>query len=167
MDEGTNTHWIAGRLREGDAAPFEHRWLRVLAVFLLLGLIDALLGLGLAARGDVVEPKHSAAEPVTRTQLRAALQAAVDDPGHPILLLGDSVLAGDVLAPLRDDWHEQRIVDHLRRELGPQSNVSFHQIALDGLLPIDMLHLIAELDRLDPEGRVEVVIQLDLRYFSS
>jgi hypothetical protein len=169
MDEGAeNTHWVAGRVRDGSER-LEHPWLRVLAVVLLLGLIDALLGVGFAAQSGeaAVEPNHRAAEPLTRTQLRATLQAAVDDPGRPILLLGDSVLAGDVLALSRDDWHEQRVVDHLRRELGPHGDASFHQIALDGLLPIDMLHLIAELDRLDPEGRVEVVIQLDLRYFSS
>jgi hypothetical protein len=167
-DPATNTHWVDGRLRD-DTPPIEHPWLRLFAVVLLIGLIDAVLGLGLARRGDsVVEPHSSnpADEPVTRTRLRASLQAAVDDPGRPILLLGDSVLAGDVLAPLRGDWQEQRIVDHLRRELGRDSEVSFHQIALDGLLPVDMLHLVAELDRLDPEGRVEVVVEVNLRYFS-
>ncbi|MFV8749788.1 hypothetical protein ACNOYE_04505 [Nannocystaceae bacterium ST9] len=169
MDEGaTNTHWTEGTLCD-DAPTPERPWLQLLAVVILVALIDALLGFGLARRAG---PLHEARvadvadEPVTRTSLRASLQAAVDDPGRPILLIGDSVLAGDVLAPLRDDWQDQRILDHLRRELGPASEVSFHQIALDGLLPIDVLHLIAELDRLDPEGRVEVVVELNLRYFS-
>lgn len=167
MDEGsTNTHWVAGALRDGQG-PIERPWLQVLAVLVLLGLVDALVGLGVAQRGEAMnQAANPGDEPLTRTRLRASLQAAVDDPGRPILLIGDSVLAGDVLAPLRRDWQDQRVVDHLRRELAPTSAASFHQIALDGLLPIDALHLITELDRLDPEGRVEVVLELNLRYFS-
>ncbi len=174
-----DTHWVAGTVRDDTPTP-DSPWLRMLAVVLLVVLIDGLLGLGLGSQSEArSEPRltNPDDEPVTRTRLRASLQAAVDDPGRPILLLGDSVLAGDVLAPLRSDWQDQRILDHLGRELAQPGRaapalqlpgpVSFHQIALDGLLPIDMLHLITELDRLDPGGRVEVVIELNLRYFSA
>lgn len=168
QDDAARTHWADGALRD-ERALVERPWLQILAVVLLLALIDALLARGLALHHPRHEPRihHLGDEPLGRTQLRASLQAAVDDPGRPILLIGDSVLAGDVLASRRGDWQDQRVIDHLRRELGPASDVSFHQLALDGLLPIDVLHILAELDRLDPEGRVEVVLELNLRYFSS
>lgn len=157
-------HWVEGRVVDGTPAA---RARSIVAVLALVLLFDLLLGLRLGAaprQPDAIEPDELG----TSAGLRAQLQAAVDDPRRSILLIGDSVLAGDVMAGRVAGWQQQRVVDHLRRAL-PDAlapAVGIHQIALDGLLPIDMLHLVSELDRLDPEGRVELVIELNVRYFS-
>ncbi len=169
MDEGApHTHWVDGKLLD-EQPPVRQPWLRVLTVALLVWLIDGVIGRAQPPDLDArtLLERRQAEQPVSRTSLRASLEAAASAPGRPVLLVGDSVLAGDVLAPLRDDWHEQRVVDHLRRELAPSSDADFHQIALDGLLPIDALHILAELDRIDPEGRVAFVLELNWRYFSA
>ncbi len=82
------------------------------------------------------------------------------------LLLGDSVLAGDVLRDKVGGWSSQRVVDHLRMELAGHERATFEQVALDGMLPIDMLRVIRELDAVDPTARVGVVIEINPRFFS-
>ncbi|MFV8751472.1 hypothetical protein ACNOYE_13085 [Nannocystaceae bacterium ST9] len=157
-------HWVEGRLVDGDPAP-SWPWARVLAVVALILLFDLVL------RPQVVAGRRSLDAVdldalATRMGLRAQLQAAVDDPRRSILLVGDSVLAGDVMAGRVDDWDDQRALDHLRRVVAEDAELGVQQIALDGLLPIDALHLLAELDRRDPAGRVEFVFEINLRYFS-
>ncbi|MCJ8273935.1 MAG: hypothetical protein MJK04_31615, partial [Psychrosphaera sp.] len=78
--------------------------------------------------------------PGTRALIRARIGEAAQASklgGRALLLIGDSVLAGDVMDREVNAWQEQRVVDHLRRELAPDSNAFFSLVALDGLLPID------------------------------
>jgi hypothetical protein len=160
---GTPTHWIDGRLR--DEAPIPATpWQQLVAVLVLLWLFDFALALRPAAVPG--QQDHDDAKQLRATLERATAEA---EAGHrSILLLGDSMLAGDVLARTRPhDWHSQRVIDHMRRELNSESDARIEQVALDGLLPIDALHLVAELDRLDPNGEVELVLELNFRFFSA
>jgi hypothetical protein len=158
-----HTHWIDGRLVDARPAP-DSPWARVVAVLVLLLIFDLALGMIPA------EAEREAAErgPATAAELRRTLAEAASSEGRPLLLVGDSVLAGDVLTSHRQhDWREHRVVEYMRRESGPHSEAELHQIALDGLLPVDALHILAELDRIDPAGRVELVLEINLRYFSA
>ncbi len=87
-----------------------------------------------------------------------------------ILLVGDSVLAGDVLARHPDlysgDWRDQRILDFLRREIHSEDSVTLGQVASNALLPIDLERIVAELDRADPDHKVELLVEINLRFFS-
>ncbi len=135
-------------------------WAPWLAVLGLVLLVDLLIGL-------VRSPAD--AEPVLADDLaraRTTLRAAVDHPDG-WLLVGDSVLAGDVMAPTVPDWSEHRVLDYLRREQAADAGAGFSQIALDGMLPVDMLRVIYALDELDPGGRVGVVLELNPRFFST
>lgn len=131
-------------------------WQWIISIVLLLGLFDLVLGL----RAPVDSPAE-------RETLARARQFAAA--GHrTIVLIGDSVLAGDALARERPhDWDSQRVIDHMRRELARESDAKLEQIAFDGLLPIDALQLVVELDRLDPAGEVELLVEIDLRYFAA
>jgi hypothetical protein len=157
-----HTHWNDGRVLDEHPAPVSP-WSQIVAVLALLLLFDAALAF---------VPEHAAEHAIERgapgaAELRRTLADAVASEGRSILLVGDSVLAGDVLAGRRaHDWREHRVVEYMRRELAPHADASLHQVALDGLLPIDALHLLAELDRIDPEGHVEFVFEINLRYFS-
>lgn len=157
------THWNDGRLLDDHPIPTSP-WAQIVTVLALLLLFDLALALvpEQAAEQAIERGSPSAAE------LRHTLADAAQSSGRSILLVGDSVLAGDVLAAQRPhDWREHRVVEYMRRELAPQADASVRQIALDGLLPIDALHLLAELDRIDPAGRVELVLEINLRYFSA
>ncbi|WP_146662480.1 hypothetical protein, partial [Enhygromyxa salina] len=164
------THWVGGRLVEGRAARHVSPWARIVAVVILLVGFDLALGMIPSAdeREQSGNPSGSAPNPSTGPELRRTLELAAQSEGRSVLLIGDSVLAGDVLAAARpSDWQRHRVIDYMHRELAGHANASLHQIALDGLLPVDALHLVAELDRIDPAGRVEIVLELNLRYFSA
>lgn len=122
----------------------------VLAVDLLLGLVGTSgpdPSLALDSRDDV----------------RLVLKRARDT--GATLLIGDSVLAGDVLASHTEDWRTERVVDHMRREAG-EGAVGFEQVALSGMLLGDILGVLYELDDVDPTGTVPVVIEVNPRFFS-
>jgi len=155
-------HWTEGSLRDDEPVP-SSAWQRILSVIVLVWLFDLALGL----RASPAEQPDEASAAALRETLREATAEA--EAGHrSLLLIGDSVLAGDVLADERpDDWGSQRVLDHMRRELGPHANARVDQIALDGLLPVDALRLVTELDRIDPAATVELVIELNLRFFSA
>ena len=157
-DEPPATYWVAGEVVDGKP-PTTGAWSRIVAVLVLLGVVDLVLGLG--------RPTPAVVTPTARGDLDRVLAAAADEPGRSLLLIGDSVLAGDVMAPHLDGWADQRVVDYMRRELAVDAEVGVHQLALDGLLPVDLERLVAGLDRVDPGGRVEVVVELNLRYFSA
>jgi hypothetical protein len=161
MDDRTpHTHWIDGRIVDDAPRPAGSPWLLLAMVLLLVFAVDLTLGLGTQAAPGTEQAEHTE----VRTQLRAATEAAAA--GRPaFVLVGDSVLAGDVMASRVPDWESQRVLDHMRAELG-DSNAELRQVAFDGLLPIDALHILAELDRLDPDGEVRFVFELNLRYFS-
>ena len=137
----------------------------VLAAFVALIVIalagDQLLELGLASQESTGDVDLLDGESLTR-QLEYAAAAR----GRSILLIGDSVLAGDVLASHTANWRSQRVLDFMRNQSHADAGVAIHQVALDALLPIDVERVVAELDRVDPGGRVEVVIELNLRIFS-
>ena len=98
--------------------------------------------------------------------VKRQLAIPLKEEGPSWLLLGDSVLAGDVLAGQVDHDSEHRVIDYLRREKNNAFPDRFFQIALNGMLPVDMVRILTQLDRMDPEGRVGVVIEVNPRYFS-
>lgn len=159
----------SGRRLAATRTPW--RWLA--AVVGLLVVADLLLTL-------VHRPGHEPALADDAARVHAALARAAehaqpstdtDDERPPEaprswLLLGDSVLAGDVMQSTVPDWDEHRVLDYLRREQRPGAAAHFEQVALDGMLPIDMLEVLERLDTLDPDGRVGVVVELNPRFFS-
>jgi hypothetical protein len=166
MDEqDTVTRWVDGRIVDGEPRPPGSPWAWMLSVLAVVLTVDLILGLGPTEPPTASAPElgHSPA------QLRAEIEqaAAAARSGRPALLLvGDSVLVGDVMAERFADWRTQRVVDHMRAELSESSDAELRQVALDALLPVDALHVLAELDRLDPAGEVHFVLELNLRYFS-
>jgi hypothetical protein len=162
MDD-EHTHWIAGRIVDGEPRSAGSPWLWLLCVAVLVLAVDLTLGLG---RAEHAASPIASDDADVRAQLLEVAEAT--DAGRPaFVLVGDSVLAGDVMAASVPDWASQRVVDHMRAELGSDSDAVFGQIAFDGLLPIDALHVLAELDRIDPAAEITFVLELDLRYFSS
>ncbi|HLT39928.1 MAG TPA: hypothetical protein VK034_26790, partial [Enhygromyxa sp.] len=163
MTEGPHTHWIDGRIVDDEPRISGSPWVWLAAVVLLVIAVDLTLGLG---RNDAPTVAGDRVEAVdVRAQLRAAATAA--EQGRPaFVLVGDSVLAGDVMAASVPDWRSQRVIDHMHAELGPDSDAALRQVAFDGLLPVDALRVLAELDRVDPDGEVRFVLELNLRYFS-
>jgi hypothetical protein len=138
-------------------------WASIIAVLVLLVCVDLALALG-PAQSSASDPNPSSSADIRANLAKLATAAAEGRPA--LLLIGDSVLAGDVMAGEVDDWRSQRVVDHMRAELSYDSDAEIQQVALDGLLPVDALHVLAELDRIDPSGDVHVVLELNLRYFS-
>jgi hypothetical protein len=150
-------HWQDGRIVD-DVPRLARPWAAVAGALGVLVAVDLALALALPPReGPPVELDGAAAA-------GAELDRAAASDGAPWLLIGDSVLAGDVMAGRVEDWTRQRVVDHLRRDAAGEAR--FFQVALDGLLPVDALRLVRELDRRDPGGRVGVVLEVNPRYFS-
>ncbi|KIG12050.1 hypothetical protein DB30_02105 [Enhygromyxa salina] len=137
--------------------------MKILAVLVLLVCVDLALALG-PAESSASDPNPSSSADIRASLVSLATAAGEGRPA--LLLIGDSVLAGDVMAGQVEDWRSQRVVDHMRAELSYDSQAEIQQVALDGLLPVDALHVLAELDRVDPRGDVRVVFELNLRYFS-
>lgn len=113
-------------------------------------------------------PKRAEPDVELRTadDVRDQVARAVAHPEPSWLLLGDSVLAGDVMAQTVPDWHSRRVVDYLRRQADADDRHGFFQVALDGMLPTDVLATLTLLDELDPDATVSVALELNLRYFS-
>jgi hypothetical protein len=151
--------WQAGRVVDDDVAPTRPVRL-VLACLLALLLVDVIITATLHG-----QPVPSFETLDDAEDVRAVLERAAADP-EPWLLIGDSVLVGDVMAGSVQGWQQQRVLDHLRHQRALDSKATFHQVALDGLLPVDILRIVTELDRIDPAGRVPVVIELSPRYAS-
>ncbi len=155
--------WIDGRIADAwPRPPTPGRLLAALAALLLL--VDLALTPALRDR----EPELL----LSATDARAVIAEAAADPGA-WLMLGDSVLAGDVMAGRVADWQQHRVIDYLAVEQATAARgtrrsgrARFRQIALDGLLPTDILRIVAELDHHDPAGAVPVVVELNMRYFS-
>lgn len=153
------TTWTGGALVDGEVTPPRPRaFLGGLLLFLLV--IDLLLEVVLGG-----PPPHDP-EIEDAAGARAVLRAAATDPKTPWLLIGDSVLAGDVMRGKVDDWEHHRVIDAMRASVNPDAGASFHQVALDAMLPVDIRHLLVELDAVDPAARVPVVIEINPRYFS-
>ena len=162
MAEPQIIEWRDGRVVDTTAAPAAVRpWSFIAALLGFILLAD--LGLGwFAAQGKLdqdFDPRDAAG-------LRRVLTLAANDPDEPYLLIGDSVIAGDVLRGKVDDWRERRVIDAMRTSVHPESRARFHQVGLDALLPVDIQHIVQELDAVDPFARVPVVIELNPRYFS-
>ena len=148
---------LSGRSHPGAG---RRPWAWLLATLGIVLFIELLLTL--CAPSSPPEPTLADDLPTAR----AALSRAKTHP-NGWLLLGDSVLAGDVMEGIVPAWTEHRVLDYLRREQSPKAPVGFEQVALDGMLPVDMLQILRELDTLDPSGRVGVVLEINPRYFSS
>lgn len=160
MSGDRSTAWVDGRIV--DAWPLVPRpWSLVAALASLVAALD--LALGLAAGGIEADRRP----PESPEALRAVLAEAQAEGKGTYLLVGDSVLAGDVLAGRVDGWERERVVEHMRRELAPGAAATFHQVAFDGLLLTDVERIVEELDRVDPKGRVTLVLEVNLRFFST
>lgn len=101
-------------------------------------------------------------------EVEARLRAAVASPRRrPFVVIGDSVVAGNMLrSATPETWAEWRLVPQLASLAAPGASASFHDLSSPGLLPADARSLVARLDELDPDRRVGVVLEVDLRYFS-
>lgn len=99
-------------------------------------------------------------------ELAATPEPQGSEPESRWLLLGDSVLVGNTGAAELPDWASHRIIDYLRSELGSDEAARFEQVALDGMIPADMLALVEALDAEDPEGEVALLVELSPRHFS-
>ncbi len=155
--------WIDGRVADSWPQPGDPGRL-LAALLVLLVLVDVTLALALRER----QPEILS----SATDARAVVAEAAADP-DAWLMIGDSVLAGDVMAGRVADWQQHRVIDYLAVEQAPaardakaKGRVRFRQVALDGLLPGDIDRIVAELDRHDPAGAVPVVVELNMRYFS-
>lgn len=151
--------WQRGRIIDGFAVPGRALTLAIGFLAAIL-IIDATIAVAVRSTPDTERIQLRSAEDVV-----AVLERAAADP-EPFLLIGDSVLVGDVMEGQVDRWQTQRVIDHLRREQAAGSEATFHQVALDGLLPVDILRIVTELDRIDPHGRVPLVIELNARFMS-
>ena len=129
----------------------------VIAIGSLL-LFDLLLLAALNRSDDIVSRD-------SRT-VRLQIDRASEATGRPVLLIGDSVLAGNVLASSDALWQKHRVLDFLRNRSHADEPRHFFQLATDGLLPVDMERIVAELEARDPARRVSVAIELNLRHFS-
>jgi hypothetical protein len=151
--------WQVGRILDEIPPPARPRSF-VVAVLLGLLLVDLLLAGMAGARPEPLDPPLSDAD-----DARHVLERAARAP-QSWLLVGDSVLAGDVMEGKVEGWQDERVIDHMRRQLPHSSRVTLHQIALNGLLPTDILRIVTELDRIDPGARVSLAIELNPRYAS-
>ncbi len=96
------------------------------------------------------------------------LEAVTEAEPRSILLLGDSVLAGTLLNaddPSRSGRY--RVAARMRAQLAADAGVGLHDLSWPGALPADLVEVRRLLDRHDPSGRVELVVELTPRYFSS
>lgn len=151
--------WQDGRILD-EIPPPRRPGAFVLAVLACLLAVDVLLALSLRARPEPLDSPLRDAD-----DARTVLERAAASP-EPWLLVGDSVLAGDVMEGKVDGWQSERVIDHMRRQLPPDSEATIHQVALNGLLPVDVLRIVTELDRVDPGGRVSLVVELNPRFAS-
>lgn len=152
--------WQDGKIVDEQPVP-ARPWLFVGGLLALLVLLDLALALAIS-----LSPASVDLEIVDVTSARRELQASAGEPGESWLLIGDSVLAGDVMRGKISDWESHRVIDEMRAAVGPDSRARFHQIALDALLPTDIEHIVRELDAVDPAARVNVVVEVNPRYFS-
>ncbi len=165
-DEGApRSHWVAGRQIDPDAlAPTRAtpRWSWALGLLAFVGALD--LALEMLPSSD----PGGALEQPSRARLRASLLASVDAlearedaSARAVLLLGDATVldlpGASTTRPLKE---------LLREHVHPDTPVDVHVLGYPGMRPRDVLALVTELDRLDPQGRVELLIELDLRDFA-
>jgi len=152
--------WQGGRIVGNDVAVPRAPLRFVVATVVAVLLVDLVLALALAAPDPNAFATLDSADDV-RTVLERATGAK-----DPWLLVGDSVLAGDVMEGHVEDWQTERVIDHMRREGAPGNEATFHQVALNGLLPVDIERIVTELDRTDPAARVSLVVEINPRYWS-
>ncbi|MBL9102290.1 MAG: hypothetical protein JNL82_15095 [Myxococcales bacterium] len=158
MTDHAITTWRAATVVD-DEPRVRRPWSLIGGAFAVLLAVDGALALALPAREAAPLAFDGAAS------ARAELAAAAAAEQEAWLLVGDSVLAGDVMAGKVAGWQRERVVDHLQRELGGGEARMF-QVALDGLLPVDLLQVVRALDRVDPGGDVGLVVELSPRFFS-
>ncbi|HLT38277.1 MAG TPA: hypothetical protein VK034_18455, partial [Enhygromyxa sp.] len=147
MSDAPSAHWTGGRLGDEQPSPVTP-WQQIASVLVLLWLFDFLLGM----RSAAVDPgEHDDATQLRRTLAQARAEA---EAGHRSILL---------ISLIRD---HDGLLEPMRRELDRESDARLAQIGFAGLLPVDALRLVTELDRLDPDGEVELLVELDLRVFA-
>ena len=160
MAESKGTVWSKTHIIDEFHRP-RRPFLFVAAVLAFVLVLDAFLTAALNDREERAEFDIRDSHDVRRM-----LRYMADRPEPTWLLVGDSVLAGDVMAGKVDDWQEHRVIDYMRREKGAVAADRFYQIALNGLLPVDLLRIVTELDRIDPAGRIALCVELTVRDFS-
>lgn len=159
MSGDRSTAWVDGQIVDGWPIP-SRPWSLLVAVVVFIVALD--LGLALISRTIEVDARP----PEGPATVRAIVDDVAAGGRDAFLLVGDSVLAGDVLAGSVDAWERERVIEHMRRELAPGVDARLRQVALDGLLLTDVERILEELDRADPNGEVTAVIELNLRFFS-
>lgn len=159
MADRKSTLWNRSHIVDSFHRPAQGGRL-VLAVAILIFVTDAIIGLALPNPFEPVPDEIESA-----SQLREYL-SYIADRESPWLLIGDSVLAGNVIANRVPDWNRHRVVDYMRSELASNRRETFHQVALDGMLPVDINRILTELDRVDPACKVSLAIEINPRYFS-
>ncbi|HEO70063.1 MAG TPA: hypothetical protein ENN80_02295, partial [Candidatus Hydrogenedentes bacterium] len=160
MAKERSTLWAGPHIIDGFHRP-KHPFALAAAILALVVAIDLLLAAALYK-----DPAHVHIAVENDTDVRCLLRHMKRLPEPVWLLIGDSVLAGDVMAGTVEDWRRHRVIDYMAREKAPQAPDAFRQIALNGLLPVDIARILAELDRIDPQGRIPVAIELTVRDFS-
>lgn len=160
MNDYRSVIWSRGRLTGAVTRP-RHPFALALGVAGIVLLIDLLLALALQT-GERQDDLYFNGD----FQVRQYLAHAVQDPGPAWLLVGDSVLMGDSVRAEIPDWNKRRVIDYMRAGKAPESPAHFYQVALNGLLPVDMLRIVRELDRRDPRGQMGVVLEINRRFFS-
>lgn len=159
MSEHVTTVWHEATVLDSEPLP-RRPWSVLGAVLGVVLVVDLALASALPPR--TAPPLAFDGAAAARAELRAA--AATD---QAWLLIGDSVLAGDVMAGKVEGWQHERVVDHMQREQGrAPGSAKLFQVALDGLLPVDLLQVVRALDRVDPGGDVSLVVELNPRFFS-
>ena len=143
-------------------------WGFLLGFVVLLAFVEGLLTLTAPA------PNHDALQDAEDVRALLAELAGPEDEDaqdpdpdeQRWLMLGDSVLVGNTGAAEQPNWASERLIDHIRSELSNEEPTRFEQVALDGMIPADMLALVEALDAADPEAEVSLLIELSPRHFS-
>ncbi|MBI3736813.1 hypothetical protein HY256_09905, partial [Candidatus Sumerlaeota bacterium] len=104
----------------------------MLALGIFILAFDQIIGLILRSVPPIQDPSIGEAADVRNLYSRM-----IAGEQTPWLLIGDSVLAGDALAGREADYQHKRVLDFMRSQIGPDEKATFHQLAFNGLLPVD------------------------------
>ncbi|MFT7619096.1 MAG: hypothetical protein ACI97A_002745, partial [Planctomycetota bacterium] len=131
----------------------------------ILILLVTALAIWVIRKSDVPSKPDSFDDPTGKRDVIATLEAAAQDPSdRVILLLGDSVLRGNILR--QNGFAEGKTVAHWARQMAPRQ-VAIYDLSLDGLLPCDIEAILWQLQNLDPAAKVEVAVELSPRFLSA
>ena len=107
-------------------------------------------------------------EPASTLEVEELITLALEDPAERVaFFLGDSVLRGGALAARgHERWREDSVIGQVRDLVPGDVSFAVYDLSFDGMLPADMLELIRRIESRDPEGRIELTVELSPRYLS-